>query len=135
MQRSAIWIRDISRISWGLIPVLALATIFCCTAGLVCSIFMAPTARATVAGYVVTSTLFFVPVLLAWAGSRALSENVTAWIAMPSPMFVAMNLVDLDPAKVTSVHLWLAHLIFDGVIVLAFLFAARARLGVLLREG
>jgi ABC-type transport system involved in multi-copper enzyme maturation permease subunit len=119
----------------GLIPVLAMATVFCCTAGLVCSILMPQTARATVAGYVVTSTLFFVPVLLAWAGSRALSENVTAWIAMPSPMFVAMDLVDLDPAKTTSAHLWSAHLIFGGVIVLALLFVARVRLGVLLREG
>ena len=96
-ERSAIWTPDIFRFifSWADSGLGLLATIFCCTAGLLCSILMPQTARATVAGYVVTSTLFFVPVLAAWAASHVLSENVTEWIAMPSPLFVALNLVDL----------------------------------------
>jgi ABC-type transport system involved in multi-copper enzyme maturation permease subunit len=118
-----------------LIPVLAVATIFCCMAGLFCSILLPQTARATVAGYVATSLLFFVPVLVAWATSHVLSENVTAWIAMPSPLYVAVNLVDLSLAKTSAVHLWLAHLIFSSAIVVALLFASRLRLAGLLREG
>jgi hypothetical protein len=64
-----------------------------------------------------------------------LSENVTAWIAMPSPLFVSLNLVDLDPGKAPAAHLWAAHLIFGCVVVVALLSASRLRLAGLLREG
>jgi ABC-type transport system involved in multi-copper enzyme maturation permease subunit len=116
-----------------LIPVLVLATIFCCTAGLLCSAFASQSARATVAGYTVTCAVFFAPVLLAWAAERLLSESVTSWIAMPSPLFVALKVVNFDSASVS--HLWSAHLTLNLAIIVAFLIVARIRLAVLLKEG
>lgn len=119
----------------ALIPILALASIFCCTAGLVCSVFFGQSARATVAGYVVASCFFFGPVLIGWAAGQIFSQNISSWIAMPSPMFVALNLVNLDPDKASNAHLCSVHLIFGTLMVLAFLVAARIRLSVLLKQG
>jgi ABC-type transport system involved in multi-copper enzyme maturation permease subunit len=118
-----------------LFPVLVLATIYCCTAGLLCSALFPQTARATVAGYIATAALFFVPLLAAWAASRALSERAASWIAMPSPMFVALNVVNLNPVKMPGIQIWPMHLIVCSLVVLALLFLARVRLAVLLKEG
>jgi ABC-type Na+ efflux pump permease subunit len=116
-----------------LLPILVLATIFCCTAGLICSAFASQSARATVAGYSVTCAVFFAPVLIAWVAGRVLSESVTSWIAMPSPFFVALNVVNFDSATIS--HLWSAHLLVIVMLTVALLIVARIRLAVLLKVG
>jgi ABC-type transport system involved in multi-copper enzyme maturation permease subunit len=118
-----------------LVPILALATIFCCTAGLVCSVFAKDTSRATVFGYVLTAAVFLGPILLAWAASRVFSPVITSWIAMPSPLFVGLNLVDLDPAGTPPALLWSANLIVLALLVFGFFVAAKIRLASLLGEG
>lgn len=118
-----------------LVPVLALATVFCSMAGLVCSAFLHQTARATVAGYVVVSSVVFAPILLAWVAGRGLSDEAVAWIAMPSPMYVALDVINIEPTRPTGAPIFSAHLVLGILIILGLLLITRLRIAAMLREG
>jgi ABC-type transport system involved in multi-copper enzyme maturation permease subunit len=116
-----------------LMPVIAMAVLFCCTLGLACSCFVPRTAQATVAAYLVTAALFVLPLLAWWASGDLISTAAGTRIAFVSPLVMALNVLPGAGQEVASWygrHLW----VMGGLCVLLAV-AARARLAVLLRQG
>ena len=116
-----------------LMPVVAMAVLFCCTLGLTCSTFVPRTAPATVAAYLVTAAVFVLPLLAWWAAGDQLSEAAGTRIAFVSPLVMALNVLpDASPrvAALYNTHLWLM-----AALCVAMALIARARLAILLRRG
>jgi hypothetical protein len=115
------------------LPVVLLAVLFCCMVGLTFSCFIASTARATVAAYLVTAAIFLLPMFAWLAASQQLSGRVAASIAVVSPLVVALNELPGGWERLRdlyAVHLWLM-----GGACAAMLAIAWGRLNVLLRQG
>ena len=116
-----------------LMPVIAMAVLFCCTLGLACSSFVPRTAQATVAAYLVTAALFVLPLLAWWAGGDLISEAAGTRLAFVSPLVMALNVLPGASPRVAALygpHLWVM-----GGLCVALAVAARARLAFLLRQG
>jgi len=122
-----------------LLPVVIIAVTFCCTLGLTCSAFVTNTARATVSAYVITGALFVVPMLAWWAGGNQLDARLAAWLAMPSPLVMAINLVQsgasATPMTQEILGYWSTHLWLMLGLCLSMLVVARLRLTALMRQG
>lgn len=123
-----------------ILPITVMAVVFCCTLGLACSSFVTNTARATVMSYIITAGLFVLPLFGWWASGTLLDPKLARWLAMPSPLVMALNMLPtFDPTKPTSSPqidvLWPQHLWLMAGLCVALLIAARARLAVLLRQG
>jgi ABC-type transport system involved in multi-copper enzyme maturation permease subunit len=119
-----------------LVPVALLAAVVCCLLGLVCSSFTASTARATVAAYLLTATLFVVPLAGWWLADVQLSRNAARWICLPSPL--VMSIYQLPAQAITFpqlTYLWKTHLCTMGALCLVLLLVARIRLNILMERG
>jgi ABC-type transport system involved in multi-copper enzyme maturation permease subunit len=116
-----------------LLPVVVLAAMVCCTVGLAASSFFGNTARATIAAYLVCVGLFTLPLVPYAAGGSQIGEHAAAWMAMPSALVMGLSLMPDGSGAVLD--LWMAHLIFTGLVCLLMLGLARWRLGVLLHRG
>ncbi len=116
-----------------LVPVIAMAVLFCCTLGLTCSTWFNNTARATVTAYVITAAVFVLPMLVWWASPEPIPLHTGKWIAAISPLVIGLNLLPASSSEVQGLygyHLW----IMGGACV-GMLLAARIRLAMLLRHG
>ncbi len=108
------------------------AVALCCAIGIVCSAFVANTARATVAAYLIVATLFVVPA----AGWWALQAGVLPGgykLAFISPLVMGLNLLPDSSSQI--LNLWPEHLMVIGGLFVAALVIARLRLAVLLHRG
>jgi ABC-type transport system involved in multi-copper enzyme maturation permease subunit len=116
-----------------LLPVFLLSVMLCCTTGLMCSAYLTNTARATVTNYLIICGIVVLP-MLAWlvAGSQ-IQPRLAAWLALPSPLVMALNLLPDGSAEV--MRLWPEHLIVVSALCLLMLLCARVRINVLLRKG
>ena len=118
---------------WKLMPVIAMAVLFCCTLGLMCSTFVPRTAPATVAAYLITAAVFVLPLLAWWAAGDLISEAAGTRVAFVSPLVMALNVLPGAAPRVAALyapHLWLM-----GGLCAAMALVARARLAVLMRRG
>lgn len=116
-----------------LMPVIAMAVLFCCTLGLACSSFVPRTAQATVAAYLITAVLFVLPLLAWWAGGDLISAAAANRVAFVSPLVMGLNVLpgaSRDVGALYGQHLWVM-----GGLCLLLALAARARLAILLRQG
>ena len=116
-----------------LMPVVAMAVLFCCTLGLTCSSFVPRTAQATVAAYLITAAVFVLPLLAWWAAGDQISVAAGTRLAFVSPLVMALNVLPGASPRVAALygpHLWLMG---GACVVMAI--AARARLAVLLKRG
>ncbi len=116
-----------------MLPVFAMSVALCCTAGLCCSAFVSSTARSTVINYFLVATVVVMPMVAWFASGTILEPRLAAWLAMPSPLVIALN--QLPGGSPDLAELWRAHLIFTGVLVVGLLIVARFRLTQLLRKG
>ena len=116
-----------------LVPVFVLTAVLCCTTGLACSAFTASTARATVGNYLIIAALIVLPLLGWFAAGTLLDPRLVAWLALPSPLIMSLNLLPDGAPEVA--RLWPQHLMLLGGLSLLALVAARARVGRLLRKG
>lgn len=120
------------------LPVVVLATVFCCIVGLVSSEFSPTTPRATVIAYIAVAAVFVLPGLAWWAASQAIVDNrlVVQCIAVFSPLVVALNATPNPSGSVTGVEgLTLAHECLMGGLCVILLLLAWWRLTGLLRQG
>lgn len=116
-----------------LAPILLLAIAFCCTLGLFCSIFFSRTAQSTVVTYLITASVFILPLFAWWGIGEQIPERVGNWIAFVSPLVMGLTaLPDSDPS-LAAMHN--AHLCLMGGLCLLMMISARIRLQVLLRHG
>jgi ABC-type transport system involved in multi-copper enzyme maturation permease subunit len=116
-----------------MLPVFVLAVVLCCTMGLACSAFATSTARATVTNYLIIAAIVVLP-LLAWLASGTLLDvRLASWLAMPSPLVMALNLLPAGSPEVARLLPY--HLVLTVILCIAVLVVARLRLGALLREG
>jgi ABC-2 type transport system permease protein len=116
-----------------LLPVFVLTVILCCTTGLICSAFTSNTARATICNYLLIAAMIVLP-LLAWlATGTHLDPLLASWLAMPSPLVMALNLLPGGSGEIA--RLWPHHLMLIGGLCLLTLLLARLRLGLLMRKG
>jgi ABC-type Na+ efflux pump permease subunit len=116
-----------------MLPVFVLAVVLCCTMGLACSAFATSTARATVSNYLIIAAIVVLP-LLAWLSAGTLLDTrLASWLAMPSPLVMALNLLPGGSPEVA--RLLPHHLVLTLFLCIAVLVVARVRLGSLLREG
>jgi len=116
-----------------MLPVFILSVALCCTTGLVCSTFLANTARATVCNYFLIATIVILPLLAWFAAGTYLDARLASSLALPSPLVMALNLLPNGSPEIA--RLWPHHLILTGALCAAMLVLARVRLGVLLRKG
>ncbi len=116
-----------------LLPVCALAVALCCTTGLLCSTFMTNTARATISNYLIIAAVVVLPLLAWFAAGTHLDLRLATWLALPSPLVMALNLLPDGSPEIA--RLWPQHLMFTGGLCLLMLVVARLRLGLLLRKG
>jgi ABC-type transport system involved in multi-copper enzyme maturation permease subunit len=117
------------------LPVIVMAVVFCCVLGLTVSTFVHNTARATVVSYLIAAAVFVLPLFGWFAAGTQLGVDVAKWLAMPSPLVMALNLLPGEAATPQIGELWQEHLILMGVACVAMLVAARVRLTVLLHQG
>ncbi len=115
-----------------LIPVIVLSVALCCAIGIACSAFVANTARATVAAYLIVAVLFVLPAAGWWAMQAEVFPGGYK-IAFISPLVLALNLLPNSSAQI--LNLWPQHLMVIGGLFLVTLISARIRLAVLLRRG
>ena len=116
-----------------MLPVFTLSVALCCTTGLACSTFAANTARATVFNYFIIAAIVVLPLLAWFAAGTFISPRVASWLAMPSPLVVALNLLPEGSSEIA--RLYSHHLILTAVTCVVMLLVARFRLGLLLRKG
>lgn len=116
-----------------MLPIFVMSVALCCTAGLACSAFVSNTARATVCNYFLTVTIVALPLLPWFASGVILEPRLAAWMAMPSPLVIALNQLPGGSPEVAG--LWNDHLVFTGILVVCLLIVARVRLNQLLRRG
>ena len=116
-----------------MLPVFVMTMALCCTTGLACSAFAANTARATVSNYLIIAAIVVLPMLAWLAGGTYLDMRWASWLAMPSPLVMALSL--LPDGSPLVAQLWPQHLIFTGALCVVMLVVARTRLQVLIREG
>jgi ABC-type transport system involved in multi-copper enzyme maturation permease subunit len=117
------------------IPVVVLASAFCCTLGLLCSTLFANTARATVMAYLAAAAVFVLPMIAWFASGVVLSEKVAAHIGFVSPLVVAVNVLPEGWAAIDQYGLYHRHLYLIGGLTLLMLIAAWLRLATLMRKG
>jgi hypothetical protein len=115
------------------VPVVLLATLFCCLVGLTCSAFIASTARGD--GQRVPDRRGRVrPAAVRVAGGgEQLAPRAAAYLAYVSPLVVALNELPggWEPVRDHyALHLWTI-----GAACAAMLAVAWVRLNVLLRQG
>lgn len=116
-----------------LLPVVALAALFCCAAGLMTSSLFANTARATVAAYLFVAGIFILPLLPYIAAGTQLGERIASWMSLPSPLVMGLSLMPGGSQAVQG--LWHEHLIIIGALCVLMLLIARFRISTLLRKG
>lgn len=115
-------------------PVVALSVLAMCVLGLTCSAMAGNTARATVAAYLIASSIVVIPMLIWWAAEGQLLSMTTArWIASLSPMVMAINL--LPDSRPEIYQLRSHHLFAVAAACLVMLLLARYRLTRMLRNG
>jgi hypothetical protein len=115
-----------------LLPVIVLSVALCCAIGIACSAFIANTARATVAAYIIVTALFVLPA----AGWWAMQANILPGgykLAFISPLVQGINLLPDYPALLFA--MWRAHLILMGSLFVVTVIVARIRLAVILHRG
>jgi ABC-type transport system involved in multi-copper enzyme maturation permease subunit len=115
-----------------LLPVVVLAVALCCAIGIVCSAFVANTARATVAAYLIVTILFVLPAAGWWAMQAQVLPGGYK-VAFISPLVLGLNL--LPDAPIQIYNLWPLHLMVIGGLFIVALVIARIRLAVLLHRG
>jgi ABC-type transport system involved in multi-copper enzyme maturation permease subunit len=116
-----------------MLPVFVLAVVLCSTMGLACSALATSTARATVTNYLIIAAIVILP-LLAWlAAGTLLDIRLASWLAMPSPLVMALNLLPGGAPEIA--RLLPHHLVMTLILCIIGLVMARVRLGLLLREG
>jgi hypothetical protein len=118
-----------------ILPIVLMAVVFCCVLGLTVSTFVHNTARATVVSYLIAAIVFVLPLFGWWAAGTQLGLGIAKWIAMPSPLVIALNQIHSNVVTPAIRDLWPAHLILMGVVCGAMLIAARVRLTMLLHQG
>lgn len=118
---------------YKLLPLVAVLVATACAIGLMCSSIAANSARATVIAYVIVSALLLLPMLPWLASGESLDPAIARWLAMPSPLVIALNLLPSGSPMVRQ--LYEEHLILIAALGLLALVAARVRLSVLLHRG
>ncbi len=117
----------------ALAPILLLAIAFCLTLGLFCSVFIPRTSHATVVAYLITASLFILPLFAWWGIGEQIPERVGDWTAFASPLVMGLTaLPDSDPS-LAAMHN--PHLYLMGCLCVLLMIAARIRLQMLLRHG
>lgn len=118
---------------YKLVPLVAASVAMCCAIGLMCSSLTPNTARATVIAYVVVAVILLVPALAWMASGEQLDPRLARWLALPSPLVTALNL--LPSGSPLYRQLYPEHLLTTLGIALLALVLARARLWQLLHRG
>jgi hypothetical protein len=116
-----------------LLPLVALATLMCCSAGLAASALFHNSARATVAAYLFCGANFLLPLMPYLTAGHQLSEQAAAWMALPSPLVMGLSLMPGGSRAVQE--LWRVHLMVIAGISLLMVVTARWRLLTLLKRG
>jgi ABC-type transport system involved in multi-copper enzyme maturation permease subunit len=115
-----------------LLPVIVLAVALCCAIGIVCSAFVANTARATVAAYLIVTAIFVLPAGGWWAMQAGVLPGGYK-VAFISPLVLGLNLLPNSAPQISN--LWPQHLMVIGGLFVIALLVARVRLAVLLHRG
>lgn len=116
-----------------MLPVFFIAVTLYCTLGLVCSMFTANTARATVVNYLIVGAIVVLPLLAWWIAGTHLDPRLAGWLAMPSPLVMSLALL---PDGAPAVAMLLPqHLILMVATCALLLVIASWRLATMLRKG
>ncbi|HEX8340169.1 MAG TPA: hypothetical protein VF624_04605 [Tepidisphaeraceae bacterium] len=119
----------------ALIPITLLSLLMCSTVAMACSAVSDASARATVLAYLMVAAIFVLPMLAWWTAGSVLAPKLAAWVAMISPVAVALDLMPGQEAGALTRPYLTAHLVtVAGVCVLSLL-VARVRLWQLMRQG
>jgi ABC-type transport system involved in multi-copper enzyme maturation permease subunit len=119
----------------SLLPITLLALLMCSTVAMACSAISAASARATVLSYLVVAAIFILPMLAWWTAGSILAPKLAAWVAMISPLAVALDLRPGAEATALTRQYLIPHLVTIGGICIAALLVARVRLWQLMRQG
>ena len=115
---------------------LLLAVAFCAIVGLTVSCFIANTARATVASYLMVTAVFLLPMFAFWAAGAQINERLASWFSFISPLAVSLSLLPDETGALDGLRdKYMLHLYLMGAICLLLLIVARMRLTALLRRG
>jgi hypothetical protein len=118
-----------------ILPITLLALLMCSTVAMACSAISEASARATVLSYLIVAAIFVLPMLAWWTAGTVLAPTIAAWVAMISPLAVALDLrPGLEAGALTREH-FVPHLITIGGICVLSLLVARVRLWQLMRQG
>ena len=118
-----------------LAPVTLLCVLMCGTIALACSAFSPSSARATVSAYLIVAILVIVPMIAWWLSGVLLTPDVARWIAMISPLAIALDQRPSLPGLPLTSDLYFVHLYTIAGICVASLLTARVRLAQLMRQG
>ncbi len=115
-------------------PVIVLAVFAMCILGLTSSSFTGNSARATVAAYLIATSIVVGPMLV-WLAAEAQLVSVTSarWVAAISPMVMSMNLLPDSSPAIAQMRTY--HLVAMGIACVLMLVIARTKLKMLLRDG
>jgi ABC-type transport system involved in multi-copper enzyme maturation permease subunit len=119
----------------SIIPITLLALLMCSTVAMACSAMSATSARATVLAYMIVAAIFILPMLAWWTAGSILAPRLAGWVAMISPLAVALDLRPGAEASAITRQYMVPHLITIGGICLVALLVARVRLWQLMRQG
>lgn len=118
---------------YKLLPLVAASVAMSCAIGLMCSSITSNTARATVIAYAVVAGIVLLPALAWLASGEQLDPRSARWLALPSPLVMALNL--LPSGSPLYRQLYVQHLLTVLGIALLALVVARVRLWQLLHRG
>ncbi len=118
-----------------LAPVTLLTILMCSTIAMAASSLSASSARATVSSYLVVAAIVIVPLIAWWLSGILLAPRIAAWIAMVSPLSIALDLRPAIVGQPLTRDLFNVHLMTIGGICLVSLLIARIRLRQLMRQG
>ncbi len=114
------------------LPLVLLTVALCATTGLAWSTLAPVTARATVGAYLTCAALIILPLPLWWV-SQSLLPLTQQYVALPSSLVMALNLLPGGSGVIAS--LYMQHVIVVSLLCLGMLAVARFRLNALMRMG
>lgn len=118
-----------------LAPVTLMTILMCTTIAMAASSLSASSARATVSSYLIVAAIVIVPLIAWWLAGILLAPRIAAWIAMVSPMSIALDTRPAVQGQPLTRDLFNHHLFTIGGVCVLSLLIARIRLRQLMRQG
>jgi len=127
--------QDYVQYALRLAPVALLSVLLCGTIAMACSAFSPSSARATVSAYLIVALIFIVPMVAWWLAGVLLAPQIARWVAMISPLAIALDLRPSLAGTPLTRDLFETHLFVSAGVCLVALVVARLRLAQLMRQG